>query len=424
MASQEAKPRTKTKGVSPAKAGVQTGGPRAKARAAGDAASTGATSTGKPSKKRSSAATAPLLTRRQLNRALLARQWLLERQRRTAAETIERLVGMQAQNPLDPYYALWSRLVDFQTGELSHLLLERKAVRLAMMRSTIHLVTAADCLALRPVLEPVQERNFFIGSPFGRQLIGVDFAELKRVGRRLLEEKPRTTNQIGKLLQQHWPERDLTSLGYAMRNLLPLVQIPPRGVWGGSLQTTLTTAEHWLGAPLDANPSVDRMVLRYLAAFGPASVMDAQSWSGLTRLGEVFERLRPELATFRDEQGKELFDLPEAPRPDEDTPAPVRFFPVYDNLFLGHADRSRIVPEALKRAFIGSFFGAAAFTLDGFGAGMWKMTREDSAAMISITPLAPLTKKDKRALEAEALDLIAFAVPAAGAARVELLPAP
>jgi hypothetical protein len=363
------------------------------------------------------------ITTRALNRALLARQWLLARERRTAAEAIEHLVGMQAQNPLDPYFALWSRLEGFAPAELSSLMTERKAVRLAMMRSTIHLVTARDCLALRPVLEPVQERNFFIGSPFGRQLLGMDFEELKRVGRGLLEEKPRTTGQIGKLLKERWPERDATSLGYAMRNLLPLVQIPPRGVWGGSLQTTLTTAEHWLGAPLDPEPSVDRMVLRYLAAFGPASVMDAQSWSGLTRLGEVFERLRPGLVTFTSESGKELFDLPGAPRPDLGTPAPVRFFPVYDNLFLAHADRSRIVPEELKKLFVTpAFFAVAAFTLDGFGAGTWRIVKEGkSGVLMEVTPLARISKRDTRAIESEAAAYLSFAAPDAKTRDVRLL---
>jgi hypothetical protein len=378
----------------------------------------------KPGPKRAPAKpTAEPISARALNRALLARQWLLARERRTAAEAIEHLVGMQAQNPLDPYFALFSRLEGFAPAELSALMTERKAVRLALMRSTIHLVTARDCLALRPVLEPVQERNFFIGSPFGRQLLGMDFEELKRVGRALLEEKPRTTGQIGKLLKERWPERDATSLGYAMRNLLPLVQIPPRGVWGGSLQTTLTTAEHFLGAPLDPEPSVDRMILRYLAAFGPASVMDAQSWSGLTKLGEVFERLRPRLVTFTSESGKELFDLPNAPRPDEETPAPVRFFPVYDNLFLGHADRSRIVPEELKKLFVTpAFFAVAAFTVQGFGAGTWRIVKEGkSGVAMEVTPLQPVSKKDARTIESEAAAYLAFAAPEAKTRDVRLL---
>ncbi|MCC6983283.1 MAG: AlkZ family DNA glycosylase [Bauldia sp.] len=378
----------------------------------------------KPGRKRPAAKPAEPITTRALNRALLARQWLLRRERRTAAEAVEHLVGMQAQNPLDPYFALFSRLEHFDPAELSALMTERKAVRLAMMRSTIHLVTARDCLSLRPVLEPVQERNFFVGSPFGRQILGMDLDELKRVGRALLEEKPRTNGQLGKLLKERWPERDATSLGYAMRNLLPLVQIPPRGVWGGSLQTTLTTAEHWLGAPLDKEPSVDRMVLRYLAAFGPASVMDAQSWSGLTRLGEVFERLRPRLVTFKSESGKELFDLPNAPRPDPGTPAPVRFFPVYDNLFLGHADRTRIVPEELRKLFLTpAFFGLAAFTLDGFGAGTWRLAKEGKSGIVmEVTPLRALSKKDARAIESEAEAFLLFANPEAETRAVRLLP--
>jgi hypothetical protein len=151
--------------------------------------------------------------------------------------------------------------------------------------------------------------------------------------------------------------------------------------------------------------------------------MDAQSWSGLTKLGEVFERLRPELITFTSESGKELFDLPDAPRPDPETSAPVRFFPVYDNLFLGHADRSRIVPEELKRLFVTpAFFAVAAFTLDGFGAGTWRLAKEGkSGAVMEVTPLQPLSKKDARAIESEAAAFLAFATPEAKTRDVRLV---
>jgi hypothetical protein len=247
---------------------------------------------------------------RALNRALLARQLLLARQRRTAREALEHLVGMQAQTPESPYYGLWSRLEGFQPAELADLIQRRRAVRLALMRSTIHLVTARDCLALRPVLEPVQQRNFLIGSPYGRRLAGMDLAALVRAGRALLQESPRTVAELSALLRRRWPGRDGQAMAYAIRNSLAVVQVPPRGLWGEGGLARGTTAEHWLGRPLETARAPDRLLLRYLAAFGPASVRDMQAWSGLQALQEIVQRLRRRLRVFRDEKGTELFDLP------------------------------------------------------------------------------------------------------------------
>ncbi|GAA4562409.1 winged helix DNA-binding domain-containing protein [Planotetraspora kaengkrachanensis] len=356
--------------------------------------------------------TGPVLSRRAINRATLERQLLLRRHDMTAHEAIEHLVGLQAQTPHTWYVGLWGRLAGFDPREAADLLTSRGAVRMALMRSTIHLVTAQDALALRALIQPVIERG--TRSVFGKGVAGIDPDELARAGRAAVEERPLTFSELGRVLGERWPGRDQASLAQTTRAALPLVQVPPRGVWGASGLARHTTAEAWLGRPLRADYPVEEMVLRYLAAFGPATVRDVQTWSGLTRLTEILERLRPRLLSFRDEDGAELFDLPDAPRPDPGTPAPPRLLYDFDNLLLSHADRSRVVTDAYRRQDFDDHGPVPRLILlDGFTAGTWTFAAERGKATLVIRLFAKTSGEDADALAAEGAALAEFLAPEA-----------
>jgi len=343
---------------------------------------------------------------RALNRALLERQFLLRRSSSTAIGAIEHLVGMQAQVPTSPYVGLWSRLAGFQLDDLSTLVERRRVVRLALMRSTIHLVSARDCLWLRPLVQPVLDRGL-VGS-FRRNLIGIDLEAVATASREIFADGPRTQAAAGVLLARRWPGRHADSLGQVARARLPLVQIPPRGLWGRSGAPVLAHAETWLGRPLAARPSPTRLVQRYLRAFGPATIRDLQAWSGLGGLRDTIERLRKRLRIFHSEAGQELFDLPDAPRPRADTPSPPRFLPEFDNLLLSHADRTRVVrPEHQATMWDGRMlFGTV--LIDGFAGARWKLVRARGAATIVVRPFVRLTGADRTALLEEGARLCAF----------------
>ncbi|MBW7475428.1 winged helix DNA-binding domain-containing protein [Paenibacillus oenotherae] len=351
----------------------------------------------------------PVLGQRALNRALLERQFLLRRTDLSPLDVIEQLVGLQAQAPNPPYYGLWTRLANFHQNDLTEPMLDRQVVRIALMRSTIHLVTAADCLKLRSVLQPVLNRG--LQGAYGRQLEGLDTIAMAELGRSLVEEYPRTFNELGLLLQQRWPNCSSEAMAGAVRTLVPLVQVPPRGIWGAGGQPTHTSAEAWLGLPLSEDNAPDEMILRYLGAFGPATVKDMQVWSGLTRLSEAIERLRPRLRTFRDENGNELLDLPDAPLPNPDTPAPPRFLGEFDNMLLSYADRTRIMADHYRQhLFTKNGIIRAAVLIDGFVCGKWRIERQHGGcATLIIDLFEPLTAQDRAALGEEGERLLHFA---------------
>jgi hypothetical protein len=309
---------------------------------------------------------------------------------------------MQAQNPLDPYYGLAARLQGFEPSELAGLVQGRRAVRGALMRATIHLVTTEDWLELRPVVGPVLTRTFG-STQFAKDVAGVPMDELLAYGRTLLEEQPRTRAELHPLLSQQWPDSEAASLAQAVTYHLPVLQVSPRGVWGKTGPARWTTTEAWLGRTTTTTGSVESLILRYLAAFGPASVKDMRVWSGLAGLRAVAESLRPRLQVFKDESGTELFDLPEAPHPDPEVPAPPRFLPEYDNLLLSHEDRSRFFAgDLVPPGWVGNVL------VDGFYAGHWKVS------------VRSLTKPEESELEEEAGRLLTLVAPQGMASGIRL----
>lgn len=341
-----------------------------------------------------------VLTRRRLNRALMARQLLASRSRLPALGAIEHLVGLQAQEPLEPYTGLWSRLDGFRPGELVGLLEGRQAVRTLLMRRTLHLVSAADALAWRASHQPMLVSR--MASTLRRSMPGVDFDELAAAGRPLFDEAPRTLGEVAREVGGRWPDVPPRVLGDALSTLVDLVQVPPRGVWGQSAPARNTTFRSWLGTPpTEPAAPADELVLRYLRAFGPAASADVRAWSGLTGLPAVIARLRPQLRTFRDERGRELLDVEDAPIPDEETPQPPRFVPAFDNVVLGFDDRSRVIDDAHRGL---SVAGARFVLVDGRVAGTWAVV--DGA--VHVTELAPLRETDRDAVAAEADRLAEF----------------
>ncbi|XRQ16367.1 winged helix DNA-binding domain-containing protein, partial [Actinomadura welshii] len=353
-----------------------------------------------------------VLDNRALNRATLARQLLLERSDAPALDAVSHLCGLQAQEPQEPFTGLWSRLRAFDPAELSDLLTERHVVRMPLMRRTIHLVTAADALAWRSRHHAMLlQRTLGV---YRREVDGVDLGELAAAGLALMADgRPRTTAEIVRELTERWPMPG-RALGEMVTALVPMVQAPPRGVWRTKAGVHHVLLSSWLGrevAPLpadDSDPVGRTLVRRYLAAYGPAASADLRAWCGLAGLPAAVAALRDELVVFRDERGRELLDLPGAPRPDPDTPAPVRFLPAFDNAVLGYHDRSRIIDDAHRLL---SVAGERVVLVDGRVAATWKVDagpREVEAGTVVVHPLYPLTKTDRDAVQEEGERVASF----------------
>ncbi|MFI6299035.1 winged helix DNA-binding domain-containing protein [Nonomuraea sp. NPDC050790] len=352
----------------------------------------------------------PVLSLRALNRASMERQLLLRRTDLSVLEVVEHLFGLQAQTPHTWYAGLWNRIEGFDPLAASALLDDRELVRIAMQRSTIHLVSARDCMALRPLLDPATER--MTRTTFVKKLSGVDLDELATVGRALVEERPLTFAELGKALAERWPDNDGHTMSQVVRWLVPLVQVPPRGLWGRSGPIAHTSAESWLGDCAEPPMTAEEMIRRYLRAFGPASVKDVQIWSGLTRLAEVFKGM--DLVRYRAEDDRVLYDLPDMTLPPAEISVPVRFMYDFDNAFIGYADRTRFITPAafeVAPAFVKANVQWRLILVDGFTAGDWTVSGGKGTSTLTIHQWKPFAPADLREAEEEGARLLEFLAP-------------
>jgi hypothetical protein len=353
-----------------------------------------------------------LMTLREINRATLARQMLLAREKTTTNDAIERLVALQAQVARPPFIGLWTRVAGFRRDDLLGLIHAHAVVRATAVRGTLHLMTARDFVRLRGAMQPALTAG--MQSILRDRAKAIDVDALVAIARREWDARPGTFADLRAALLKRFPKGDERAMGYAVRTHLPIVQVPTidESPWGYPATTDFACADTWIGKPVGADPAPDALVLRYLAAFGPATAADVQTWSALSGIAPVLERLRKQLVTFTDERGRELFDLPKAPRPSADTPAPVRFLPDFDNLVLSHADRTRVVADAHRPALVTKNLQVrATFLVDGFVAGTWTVERKKAAAALAIAPFGRISRAVREALEEEGLALLRFAEP-------------
>jgi hypothetical protein len=344
---------------------------------------------------------------------------LIERRPASVALVLERLFGLQAQEASPPFVGLWTRVEGFRRDDLTGPLRDRAVIRATLLRGTLHLVAADDYLAFRATFQPMFDAA--LKSILRDRTSGLDGDAVVEAGRRLFSEGPRTFTRLRDALNDLFPGGDDRAMGYTVRMRVPLVSTPDEGSkWGFAADPEFVDAATWLGRSPVSESRHEDLILRYLAAFGPAAAVDVQAWSGLGGAREILNGLRPRLATFRDERKRELFDLPDAPRPPADTPAPVRFLPGFDNAILGHHDRSRIIADEHRpRVTTKNLQVLPTFLVDGFVAGTWKVSGAGAKARLTLSPFAPLKAAVKAELTKEAKELMRFVEPDASKPTIE-----
>ena len=346
------------------------------------------------------------MTLRELNRATLARQGLLERSSAKPVEMVEQLLGLQAQEPKPPFIGLWSRIEGFEADDLREALRSGEVVRATLMRATLHVWSASDYRALRGSLQPALDSA--MGGILKARGEGVDVDDTLAAARKLLARGRKLTfNEIRDALSEQFPDVDSRALGYVTRTGLPLAMVPSDDAWGYPRDS-----QFQLVGKVDKQAATEELVRRYLAAFGPASPTDMQVWSGLKGLKGFFDPMPDGMVTAMGWEGEYLFDLEDAPRPPGDTPAPVRFLPAFDNLLLSHKDRTRIIADEHRPKVVTKNLRIhPTFLVDGFAAGMWSIKATKKKATLTLEPFAKLTKKARGELEVEGEALLRFAEP-------------
>jgi hypothetical protein len=337
-----------------------------------------------------------VLSLRDLNRTLLRRQHLLERTRLTALAMVEHLIGLQAQDNLPPYLSLAARIEGFDPHELSDALESKAAVRFLTMRGTIHVLVPGDALRLRAWVQPALDQQSATNQ-MSRPARGVPVEELVASTRRLLEPGPLPVKQLGEQLAEIFTDVPAAALAHVARERVPMVQVPPRGLWQRSGGVVYQTVEGYLDRPT-SEIDVRELVRRYLRAFGPGTAADMTVWSRVTRLGPVFASMQDELVVVECEDGRRRYDVPGAPYADGDTPAPVRLLGAYDNVWLSHANRDHIAPVDVRPRWMGANGGVGnTIFVDGFMAGLWRI--RDGRVQTDV--FVRLSKSDRSDLDTE-----------------------
>ena len=357
------------------------------------------------------------MTLRELNRATLSRQMLLVRDTRTAVRAIEQLLGVQAQLPRPPFTGLWTRLEGFARSDLAKAVAARTVVRATSMRGTIHLMTAADFLKYRGCLQPSLDLGMH--AILKERATALDLTALLKVARSYFKE-PHTFEEARDHFVSTFPRGDERAMGYAVRMGLPLVQVPSGDAWAYPAKADFVSAEAWLGKPVAACTSAATLVLRYLAAYGPATIKDIQAWLGLPDAERVVASLGDRVITLPGPSGKPLYDLPDAPRPDADTPAPVRFLPEWDGAIVTRADERVVAKADRPRVFLPGLRVAALVLVDGQAAATWKVAATSKLATLHVESFKPWPAPIRREVAVEGEALVRFVEPKAKAFDVKV----
>lgn len=351
------------------------------------------------------------LTRLELNRTFLSRQLLLSRSSSSVEAATKQLLGLQAQVQQPPFIGLWSRLHGFQPEDLTNALIARTIVRAPLMRSTLHLFSAADYQQLRMTIQPALTRG--LNSFHGKNIKGLDFDPLLEAARQFLKERTRAIGEVRSYLATQAPEIVPEALAYGFRTFIPVVQVPSdKARWGYGNAPEYVLAAAWLGQAVNPHDDLETLIMRYVAACGPASVMDMQTWAGMPKLKDAFDKVRPKLHSYRDDQGRELFDLPDGVILPAEVPAPVRFIPEYDNSMISHQNRTRILAEAYRtKVFLSAARVRATVLLNGFVCAAWKIEKAKSTVTLIIDLFETVSATDREAIAEEGERLLRFVEP-------------